>query len=346
MRAPPPYVRVSARWWGDDLVADAARPWVGLDSARDADATFVFPDRSPSPRASRGTAATPRCSRWSSRTGARAGSRPSPAWTSRGSTSAAPCWARARSHARRRHGGVGGRRDGRRLPPRPSLVVRAERATPEAEAAETQAAGTRGEDSGDESGERLDATSVDGGDGGSADAEQRRRSGDDEKNVAETRKAETPGKRRLVRRRVSPRGRARAFAGKPLAHRAWTSREETRELIGERAYAARRRRGVRAAAPRNRRGAGAGRRRGGAHDRRGNRARFAVSAGTERSGEKPTRDGRRGFAVHRVGARRGVPNLEGLRSLERRDDSVGARRRDGVAGRDRRRPGRRRRRRR
>ena len=43
MRAPPPYVRVSARWWGDDLVADAARPWVGLDSARDADATFVFP---------------------------------------------------------------------------------------------------------------------------------------------------------------------------------------------------------------------------------------------------------------------------------------------------------------
>ena len=51
---------------------------------------------SPSPRASRGTAATPRCSRWSSRTGARAGSRPSPAWTSRGSTSAAPCWARAR----------------------------------------------------------------------------------------------------------------------------------------------------------------------------------------------------------------------------------------------------------
>ena len=43
MRAPPPYVRVSARWWGDDLVSDAARPWVGLDSARDADATFVFP---------------------------------------------------------------------------------------------------------------------------------------------------------------------------------------------------------------------------------------------------------------------------------------------------------------
>ena len=39
----PPYTRVSARWWGDDLVDDSSRPWVSLDSRKDSDATFVFP---------------------------------------------------------------------------------------------------------------------------------------------------------------------------------------------------------------------------------------------------------------------------------------------------------------
>ena len=163
MRAPPPYVRVSARWWGDDLVADAARPWVGLDSARDADATFVFPVvAKPSGFARYCRNAAMLALEFAD--GRTAGSRPSPAWTSRGSTSAAPCWARARAGgATVGSVGVAMRADFR--PDRVSSFERNERLA-EAEAAETQAAGTRGEESGDESGERLDATSVDGGDGG------------------------------------------------------------------------------------------------------------------------------------------------------------------------------------
>jgi len=332
MRAPPPYVRVSARWWGDDLVADAARPWVGLDSARDADATFVFPVVAKPAGFARycRDAAMLALEFADGRTGRVAAV--ASVDVSRLDLGRPVLGARAlrtRGGATVGSVGVAMRVDFR--PDRVSSFERNERLA-EAEAAETR-------------GERLDATSVDGGDA-SADAERRRRSGDDEEETSPKRSPKRRG-RDVSSGDASRRAgaaRARLRENPSLAESPRTSREETRELMGERAYAARRRRGVRAAAPRNRRGAGAGRRRGGAHDRRGNRARFAVSAGTrsEGSGGKPTRDVRRGFAVRRVGARRGVPNLESLRSLERRDDSVGARRRDGVAGRDRGRPGRRR----
>lgn len=229
MRAPPPYVRVSARWWGDDLVADAARPWVGLDSARDADATFVFPVVAKPAGFARycRDAAMLALEFADGRTGRVAAV--ASVDVSRLDLGRPVLGARAlrtRGGATVGSVGVAMRVDFR--PDRVSSFERNERLA-EAEAAETQAARTRGEESGDESGERLDATSVDGGDGGSADAEQRRRSGDDEEKTSP--------------KREKPKRRGRDVSSGDVSRRAGAARARLREnpSLAERGRAARRR---------------------------------------------------------------------------------------------------------
>ena len=214
MRAPPPYVRVSARWWGDDLVADAARPWVGLDSARDADATFVFPVVAKPAGFARycRDAAMLALEFADGRTGRVAAV--ASVDVSRLDLGRPVLGARAlrtRGGATVGSVGVAMRVDFR--PDRVSSFERNERLA-EAEAAETR-------------GERLDATSVDGGDA-SADAERRRRSGDDEE--------ETSPKR-------SPKRRGRDVSSGDVSRRAGAARARLREnpSLAERGRAARRR---------------------------------------------------------------------------------------------------------
>ena len=214
MRAPPPYVRVSARWWGDDLVADAARPWVGLDSARDADATFVFPVVAKPAGFARycRDAAMLALEFADGRTGRVAAV--ASVDVSRLDLGRPVLGARAlrtRGGATVGSVGVAMRVDFR--PDRVSSFERNERLA-EAEAAETR-------------GERLDATSVDGGDA-SADAERRRRSGDDEE--------ETSPKR-------SPKRRGRDVSSGDASRRAGAARARLREnpSLAERGRAARRR---------------------------------------------------------------------------------------------------------
>ena len=214
MRAPPPYVRVSARWWGDDLVADAARPWVGLDSARDADATFVFP-----------VVAKPAGFARYCRDAAMLALEFADGRTGRVAAVASVDVARLDlgrpvlgARALRTRGGatVGSVGVSMRVDFRPDRVSSFERneRLAEAEAAETR-------------GERLDATSVDGGDA-SADAERRRRSGDDEE--------ETSPKR-------SPKRRGRDVSSGDASRRAGAARARLREnpSLAERGRAARRR---------------------------------------------------------------------------------------------------------
>jgi hypothetical protein len=328
-------VRVSARWWGDDLVADAARPWVGLDSARDADATFVFPVVAKPAGFARycRDAAMLALEFADGRTGRVAAV--ASVDVSRLDLGRPVLGARAlrtRGGATVGSVGVAMRVDFR--PDRVSSFERNERLA-EAEAAETR-------------GERLDATSVDGGDA-SADAERRRRSGDDEE--------ETSPKR-------SPKRRGRDVSSGDASRRAGAARARLREnpslAESPRGRAARRRESLweRERTPRDaveacellRREIDEALALDGAEAARMIDEEIARASpsppGREAKEARKANPGRttrrRGFAVRRVGARRGVPNLESLRSLERRDDSVGARRRDGVAGRDRGRPGRRR----